>query len=75
MATARLTFRQFSVDPLCLYEALGVMMLLEMGIGDAYGAGREYADPKDVAANNDGKSYVQHQKWEELAPGRYTDDT
>lgn len=50
-------------------------MLLEMGIADAYGAGREYAPAADVAANNDGVTYVQHQKWADLAPGRYTDDT
>ena len=50
-------------------------MMLHMAIGDAYGAGREYADPKVVADNNDGKTYVQHQKWKDLTPGRYTDDT
>lgn len=50
-------------------------MLLEMAIGDAFGAGREYADPAEVAANNDGKTYVQHKRWEDLTPGRYTDDT
>ena len=45
-------------------------MLLELGIGDAFGAGREYAPPADVAKNNDGKTYVQHQKWADLTPGR-----
>jgi ADP-ribosyl-[dinitrogen reductase] hydrolase len=50
-------------------------MLVELAVGDSYGAGREYAPPADVAANNDGKTYVQHYKWKDLTPGRYTDDT
>lgn len=49
-------------------------MLLEMAIGDAYGAGREYL-PEDADLNNDGETYMQHPKWTELKPGRYTDDT
>lgn len=50
-------------------------MMLNMGIADAYGAGREYAPSADVAANNDGVTYIQHPKWKDLSPGRYTDDT
>lgn len=50
-------------------------MLLELGIADAYGAGREYAPAEDVTLNNDGITYVQHPKWANLTPGRYTDDT
>jgi len=50
-------------------------MMQNMAIADAYGAGREYAPAADVAANNDGITYVQHQKWADLTPGKYTDDT
>ena len=50
-------------------------MLLELAIADAYGAGREFAPPEDVAANNDGKTYVQNPVHGDLKPGRYTDDT
>jgi ADP-ribosylglycohydrolase len=49
-------------------------MLLEMAIGDAYGAGFEYAKPEFVSANNDLTRYVAHQK-HRLTPGSYTDDT
>lgn len=50
-------------------------MLLEMAIGDAFGAGFEYVDPKIVDQFNDGRTYRQHPKWPDLTPGRYTDDT
>ncbi len=47
-------------------------MFVEAGIGDAYGAGFEYADPKVVAAANDPfKGYRQHR----VPAGHYTDDT
>ena len=59
-------------------------MLLEIGIGDAYGAGREATDRKWVEANND-LEYVNHprklRKNPEsyqpslVGPGCYTDDT
>lgn len=49
-------------------------MLLELAIGDAYGAGFEYADRDFVAAHNDLSGYVRHPR-HRIAPGRYTDDT
>lgn len=49
-------------------------MLVEMAIGDAYGAGFEYASPEFVAANHRLTSYVKHPK-HSLVPGSYTDDT
>lgn len=48
-------------------------MLLELAIGDAYGAGFEYA-PEMVACGNDLSRYVQHPRLP-IAPGHYTDDT
>jgi ADP-ribosylglycohydrolase len=47
-------------------------MLLELAIGDAYGAGFEYADEMIYA--NDLSRYVQHPR-HKLIPGSYTDDT
>ncbi len=49
-------------------------MLLELAIGDAYGAGFEYADEAFVERYNDLSSYRQHPK-HKLIPGSYTDDT
>lgn len=49
-------------------------MLLEMAIGDAYGAGFEYASAEVIEARNDLGGYVRHQK-HAISPGRYTDDT
>lgn len=49
-------------------------MLLELAIGDAYGAGFEYVDPALVSRYNDLSNYRQHPK-HELKPGAYTDDT
>ncbi|MBW3598895.1 MAG: ADP-ribosylglycohydrolase family protein [Planctomycetes bacterium] len=49
-------------------------MLLEIAIGDAYGAGFEYVKPKLVRAGNDLSRYVQHPR-HGTAPGAYTDDT
>jgi ADP-ribosylglycohydrolase len=48
-------------------------MLLHLAIGDAYGAGFEYAPPERFAANTL-RAYVQHPK-HAIAPGSYTDDT
>ncbi len=49
-------------------------MLLELAIGDAYGAGFEFAD--EMLAANDLSQYVQHpRRHNEIWPGRYTDDT
>ncbi|MBK9940647.1 MAG: ADP-ribosylglycohydrolase family protein [Kouleothrix sp.] len=48
-------------------------MLLELAVGDAYGAGFEYA-PELVAQHNDLSHYVQHPR-HATYPGQYTDDT
>ena len=48
--------------------------LLACAIGDAFGAGFEYADPTFVQAHNDLSGYMQHPKWK-IPPGSYTDDT
>lgn len=49
-------------------------MLLEMAIGDAYGAGFEYVSRRIVEQHNDLSRYVQHPR-HKIAPGNYTDDT
>lgn len=48
-------------------------MLLEIAIGDAMGAGFEYAKPTK-ARPNDLSQYRSHPKWRQI-PGAYTDDT
>lgn len=48
-------------------------MLLELAIGDAYGAGFEYASPQ-ILERNDLSSYLQHPRYK-TRPGQYTDDT
>ena len=49
-------------------------MLLELAIGDAYGAGFEYAREM-VAKHNNLSRYIQHPRHKEIRPGMYTDDT
>src|SRR5262249_19516511 len=49
-------------------------MLVEIAIGDAYGAGFEYASERLVRERNDLSAYIQHPK-HSLKPGSYTDDT
>jgi len=49
-------------------------MLVELAVGDAYGAGFEYAPPAFVATHNTLQGYVQHPT-HGGAPGTYTDDT
>lgn len=49
-------------------------MLVELAIGDAYGAGFEYVDPRVVRAYNDLTRYVSHPR-HRRKPGTYTDDT
>lgn len=49
-------------------------MLLELAIGDAYGAGFEYAS-ENVEHLNDLSGYVKHPRHSGIRPGRYTDDT
>ncbi|MEM7375513.1 MAG: ADP-ribosylglycohydrolase family protein [Bacteroidota bacterium] len=49
-------------------------MLLELAIGDAYGAGFEYAEAEFVHKNNT-LSYHHHPKHLAIKAGMYTDDT
>lgn len=50
-------------------------MLVELAIGDAYGAGFEYSPDEFVAEHNTLAGYVQHPRHLGIAPGQYTDDT
>jgi ADP-ribosyl-[dinitrogen reductase] hydrolase len=50
-------------------------VLVELAVGDAYGAGFEYAEPGFVAAHNTLQGYVQHPTHSGILPGAYTDDT
>jgi ADP-ribosyl-[dinitrogen reductase] hydrolase len=49
-------------------------MLLELAIGDAYGAGFEYANRQLIRQFNDLSRYFQHPR-HSTRPGQYTDDT
>ncbi len=49
-------------------------MLIELAIGDAYGAGFEYAADRIVREKNDLTAYIQHPR-HGIRPGCYTDDT
>lgn len=49
-------------------------MLIELAIGDAYGAGFEYASETYVRRHHDLTRYVKHPR-HKLTPGAYTDDT
>jgi len=49
--------------------------MLACALGDSYGAGFEFAPSARVREHNDLTTYIQHQKWAELKPGHYTDDT
>lgn len=49
-------------------------MLLQLAIGDGYGAGFEYVDAAIVRSDNDLSTYRQHPK-HKIKPGFYTDDT
>ena len=48
-------------------------MLVELAIGDAYGAGFEYSPDRMIREQNDLSRYVQHPR-HEIRPGCYTDD-
>jgi ADP-ribosylglycohydrolase len=50
-------------------------MLIEIAVGDAYGSGFEYGDPKAIRTQNNLTRYVQHPRHRDNKPGRYTDDT
>lgn len=49
-------------------------MLVELAIGDAYGAGFEYAAADFVKTNNNLDKYYSH-PFHKITPGNYTDDT
>ncbi|MEM6280996.1 MAG: ADP-ribosylglycohydrolase family protein [Chloroflexota bacterium] len=49
-------------------------MLVELAVGDAYGAGFEYVDADFIAKHNDLSRYVKHPR-HNIIPGYYTDDT
>lgn len=49
-------------------------MLVQLAIGDAYGAGFEYAADRIVRERNDGATYIRHPR-HAIEPGCYTDDT
>ncbi|MBL8678713.1 MAG: ADP-ribosylglycohydrolase family protein [Myxococcales bacterium] len=49
-------------------------MLIELAIGDAYGAAFEYAPRAHIDAHNDCKRYAKHPR-HKLGAGVYTDDT
>jgi ADP-ribosylglycohydrolase len=49
-------------------------MLLELAVGDAYGAGFEYVSADIVERDNNLSRYVQHPR-HQIKPGCYTDDT
>lgn len=48
-------------------------MLIEIAIGDAYGAGFEFAPRAKIERHNDGAGYVAHELG--IPAGHYTDDT
>jgi ADP-ribosyl-[dinitrogen reductase] hydrolase len=50
-------------------------MLVELAVGDAYGAGFEYADAGFVAEFNDLGGFVRNPRHPEREPNAYTDDT
>ncbi len=52
-------------------------MLVHTAIGDAYGAGFEFADPEFIASRNDGEAYHQRttNHGSRMGNGMYTDDT
>jgi ADP-ribosyl-[dinitrogen reductase] hydrolase len=50
-------------------------LLIELAIGDAYGAAFEFVAPSDVHFSNDLRGYYQHPIHLSIQPGQYTDDT
>ena len=50
-------------------------MLVELAVGDAYGAAFEYAPSAVVAEHNTVTDYSRHPTHTGIAPGDYTDDT
>src|SRR5579885_1780997 len=58
----------------CKHEKRCFAMLLELAVGDAYGAGFEYAPRELIRRHNTLAGYVQHPR-HRIRPGAYTDDT
>ena len=52
----------------------GIAVLLELAVGDAYGAGFEYVDRDAIQVANDLSRFVKHPR-HQIVPGCYTDDT
>ncbi|MBN1121887.1 MAG: ADP-ribosylglycohydrolase family protein [Anaerolineae bacterium] len=50
-------------------------MLLELAVGDAYGAGFEYVSADLIQQHNDLSRYFHHPRHRRILPGMYTDDT
>lgn len=50
-------------------------MLLELAIGDAYGAGFEYTNRDFIKQHNTLERYVHHPRHKAIKPGMYTDDS
>lgn len=50
-------------------------MLVELAIGDAYGAGFEFTPQELVDEHNTLRGYLQHPRHLGIRPGMYTDDT
>jgi ADP-ribosyl-[dinitrogen reductase] hydrolase len=55
-------------------ELQDIDMLIELAVGDAYGAGFEYVS-KTILKHNDLSGYIQHPRHKGIRPGYYTDDT
>jgi ADP-ribosyl-[dinitrogen reductase] hydrolase len=53
----------------------GAGMLVELAVGDAYGAGFEFASHEFVTEHNTLGGYLQHSAHSGIRPGNYTDDT
>ena len=49
-------------------------MLVELAVGDAYGAGFEFSPDDMIRRHNKARYYVQHPR-HDIRPGCYTDDT
>jgi len=50
------------------------LMLVELAVGDAYGAGFEYSSETMIRLHNTANYYIKHPK-HNIRPGCYTDDT
>ena len=48
-------------------------MLIELAIGDGYGAGFEFVEQQTIELYNNLNGYIKHPR-HDIAPGCYTDD-